>query len=409
MLSSSTLLPAVRRQIWMLFGTIFLVMIGFGIVLPILPFLAKRFGASPVQMGLLVTGWALAQFVASPLWGLLADRIGRKPILVVGLAGYAVTFLAMALAPSYALLLAARVVGGFLSSSVLPAGQAIAADLTPPQERGAVMGLLGAGFGVGFLVGPAIGGALAFAGPHAPFFVAAGVSVLALPVVLRLVREPPVDDRRRKAAALGAAGMVQAITSPERPLYLMAFAATFGGSSLFSMLGYYAIDRAGATPSQVGIIFTALGMGSVLTQGALIGPVTRRWGEARGILLGFAGGAVGFLAVASSNSVPGIAATIFLSSIAMALVRPSLAALNSRVTSLGFGTSLGMQTAFDSLGRTLGPLWAGTVYSIAPLAPFVAASVVYVVAAVAVARFSYAGAAQTFAPPRPERFEPPAP
>jgi DHA1 family multidrug resistance protein-like MFS transporter len=202
---------------------------------------------------------------------------------------------------------------------------------------------------------------------------------------------------------------MRALASPERPLYFMAFAATFGGSSLFSMLGYYAIDRAGATPSQVGLIFTAMGLGSVMSQGVLIGPVTRRWGEARGILLGFTGGAVGFLAVASADTVQGIAVTILLSAVAMALVRPSLAALNSRVTTLGFGTSLGMQTAFDSLGRTLGPLWAGAVYTVAPLAPFAAAAVVYLVAAAAAIRFPYAGAEQAGAPPQAEPYEPPAP
>ncbi|MGH2402905.1 MAG: MFS transporter [bacterium] len=371
-----------RGQLRILLVTIFLVMVGFGIVMPILPFFARRFGASPLQMGLLITVWALSQFVASPFWGAAADRFGRKPILIAGLVGYAFGFIALALAQSYASLLAARVLGGLLASSVIPAAQAIAADITPPEDRGAVMGQMGAGFGLGFLVGPAIGGLLATAGPNVPFYAATVGSLLALPLVIWLVAEPPADARRLAAARLGLRGLVAALRSPEVPLYLLAFAATFGGSSLFSMLGYYAIDRAGGTPSSVGLMFTALGIGAVLTQILLIGPVTTRWGEAEGIRFGFVAGAAGFVAVAFAGTPMGIAIIVGLTSMAMALLRPLLAALNSRMTTLGYGTSLGMQTAFDSLGRTLGPLWAGAIYSVEMTGPFFAAAAVYLLAAI---------------------------
>jgi DHA1 family multidrug resistance protein-like MFS transporter len=380
--------PAVRRQVQILFGTIFLAMIGFGIVMPILPFYARKFGATSVEMGLLVTGWAAAQLLAAPLWGVLADRVGRKPVLVAGLAGYSVTFVGMALAPSYAALLATRVLGGLLASSVLPSGQAIAADITPPEERGAVMGLMGAGFGLGFLVGPAFGGVAVLLGAQVPFYAAAVLSTLALPLVARWVREPPADARRRQAARLGLAGIGAALASPERPLYFMAFAATAGGSSLFSMLGYYAIDRAGASPAAVGVLFTAVGLGSVVTQLTLVGPATKRWGEPRAIEVGFLGSAIGFVAVAMTGTVPGLAAALALGATALALLRPALVALNSRTTRLGYGTSLGMQTAFDSLGRTLGPLWAGVMYGIDPRAPFLGAALIYLAGALGASRLA---------------------
>ena len=399
-----------RRQLWVLFATLLLIMVGFGIVMPILPFFARQFGASSIQMGLLVTMWALAQFVAAPFWGLAADRVGRKPVLVMGLTGYGVSFVGMAIAQSYPMLLAARILGGLLASSVLPAAQAIAADTTPPEERGAVMGMMGAGSGLGFLIGPAVGGLLSFAGPHVPFFVAAASSALALPLVIRWVNEPAVDARRASSARMGMGALARALASPERPLYLMAFATTFGGSSLFSMLGYYAIDRAGGSPSSVGLMFAALGLGSVITQALLIGPIARQWGEPAGIRLGFAGGAVGFIAVALSGTVPTIAASVCLTSLALALLRPLLVALNSRTTALGYGTSLGMQTAFDSLGRTLGPLWAGGIYNLEHSAPFMGAAAVYLIAAFATFRLSGAGAAAEFTPPPlPEPLEPPAP
>lgn len=400
--------PRVRWQIWTLFGTVLLVMIGFGIVLPILPFLARRFGASSVEMGLLITGWALAQFLASPAWGVLADRIGRKPVLMVGLAGYGVMFVAMALAPSYGVLLVARVLGGLLSSSVLPSAQAIAADLTKPEDRGGVMGILGAAFGVGFMVGPALGGTLATLGPQVPFYFAAVAAALSLPVVLRWVREPPADGRRLRTARPGIGNVSRALASSERPLYLMAFAATFGGSSLFSMLGYYAMDRAGASPSQVGAMFTAFGLGSVVTQAGLVGPISRRWGEGRGIMLGFGFGALGFLSVSAAGSVPTMTLAVGLTSVAMALIRPSLAALNSRLTTTGFGTSLGLQSAFDSLGRSLGPLWAGGIYELAPLAPFAAAAGVYAIAAAAAPGLPRPAEVPSLPPPVIEPADPPA-
>ncbi len=349
--------------------------------MPILPFFARRFGATPLQMGLLITVWALAQFVAAPFWGTAADRFGRKPILIAGLIGYAFGFIALALAQSYTSLLVARVLGGLLASSVIPAGQAIAADITTPEDRSAVMGQMGAAFGLGFLVGPAVGGLLAAAGPNVPFYAAAAASVLALPLVIWLVAEPPADARRLAAARLGLGGIIAALRSPEVPLYLLAFAATFGGSSLFSMLGYYAIDRAAGTPSSVGLMFTALGVGAVLTQILLIRPVSSRWGEAAGIRCGFVAGAVGFIAVALAGTPMAITIIVGLTSMAMALLRPLLASLNSRMTTLGYGTSLGMQTAFDSLGRTLGPLWAGAIYSVEATGPFLAGAGVYLLAA----------------------------
>lgn len=384
MISAST--TRASRQTWLLLTTVFLVMVGFGIVMPILPFLARRFGASSLQMGMLITAWAVAQFAASPFWGLAADRIGRKPVLVVGLFGYTLAFLGMALARSYEMLLAARIVGGLISASVLPSAQAIAADLSAPEERSTVMGRMGAGFGLGFLVGPAAGGALALAGPMVPFYAAAAFSALALPLVARLVGEPPVDARRAAAARFGAGALVGALRSPELPLYLMALATTWGGSSLFSMLGYYAIDRAGGTPADVGVMFTALGLGSVVAQGIAVGPVTRRWGEVRTIRTGFIAGAAGFLMVALAGSVAAITAAVCMTSLAMAFLRPSLTAINSRATRLGYGTSLGMQTSFDSLGRALGPLWAGTLYSMAQSGPFLGAATVYFAAAIGALR-----------------------
>jgi len=383
---SSSVSTSANRQTWMLLATVFLVMVGFGIVMPILPFLARRFGASSLQMGLLITAWAVAQFAASPFWGLAADRIGRKPVLVVGLFGYTFAFVGMALAQSYVMLLAARVVGGLISASVLPSAQAIAADLSAPEERSTVMGRMGAGFGLGFLVGPAVGGILALVGPLVPFYAAAAASAFALPLVIRLVSEPPTDARRAATASLGTGALAQALRSSELPLYLMALATTLGGSSLFSMLGYYAIDRAGGTPADVGVMFTALGLGSVVAQGIAVGPVTRRWGEVRTIRAGFVAGAAGFVMVALAGSVATITAAVCMTSLAMAFLRPSLAALNSRTTRLGYGTSLGMQTSFDSLGRALGPLWAGTLYGVVHIGPFLGAAAVYLVAALGALR-----------------------
>ncbi len=362
-------------QILLLLLTLFIMMVGFGIVIPTLPFLARRVDASPVQMGLLVTVWAAAQFLTAPLWGEVSDRAGRKPVLLVGVLGFGLTFFLMALARSYLALLLARLAGGLLSSAALPTSQAMVADLTEPERRGAAMGAVGGVFSLGFMFGPAIGGALAPLGLAVPFVVAGALGVAAAPVGMLLLREPP--SRAPRARQPLWRGVWAAVRSPYSILFWLAFGATFGGSAMFSMLGYYFIDRLAGNPAQLGLAFTLVGLAGVVLQFGLVGPMIRRWGEVAVTCAGLALGATGFALTAASASVPVVIACVVLIGIGLALIRPAITSLLSKRAEQGLGLAMGVQTAFDSLGRTVGPLWAGTIYAVDIRAPFLSSSAVF--------------------------------
>lgn len=362
-------------QILLLLLTLFITMVGFGIVIPTLPFLARRVDASPVEMGLLVTVWAGAQFLTAPLWGDLSDRVGRKPVLLAGVLGFGVTFFLMAMARSYATLLLVRVAGGLLSSAALPTSQAMVADLTEPEERGAAMAAMGGVFSLGFMFGPAIGGALAPLGIAVPFLVAGALGVTAAPVGFLLLREPPQRTARARQPVWQA--LWQAVRSPYAILFWLTFGTTFGGSAMFSMLGYYFIDRLQGNPAQVGLAFTLLGLAGVVIQFGLVGPVIRRWGEVRVTRAGLILGAAGFALTAASATVPVVIACVVLIGIGLALIRPAITSLLSKQVAQGLGLAMGVQAAFDSLGRTVGPLWAGTIYGMDVRAPLISSSAVF--------------------------------
>lgn len=187
-----------------MFACLFILLAGFGLIIPTLPFYARSMGATSVHMGLLITVWAGAQFAFAPFWGSLSDRIGRKPVLLLGLAGFTASFFLMALAQSVVGLLLARFLGGVLSAAALPTAQAYIADVTPPEERGQGMALIGATFGLGFIVGPAIGGLLAPFGVTVPFYVAAAAGLLTIPLTWKILPESHPAEIR--SAAAGASG-----------------------------------------------------------------------------------------------------------------------------------------------------------------------------------------------------------
>ena len=160
------------RHLPLLFLTVFVDLVGFGIVLPLLPLYADRFGASGLMVGLLVTVYSVAQFFMAPVWGRLSDRFGRRPILLLGLVGSAVAYLVFAWAGSVAALFVSRILGG-IGGSTIPVAEAYIADITPPERRAGNMGLIGAAFGLGFTVGPALGGITASLSTAAPGYLAA--------------------------------------------------------------------------------------------------------------------------------------------------------------------------------------------------------------------------------------------
>ncbi len=370
-----------------LFLVLFVVSVGFGLIIPILPLLTRAYGASPFALGAMAASYSVVQFIFAPIWGGISDRVGRKPILLVGITGVSVSFIVMGFAESFAGLFWARVLGGFLASATLPAAQALAAELTGNKDRSRAMGLMGAAFGIGFVVGPVVGGLLAPLGLAAPFLAAGVLGAFTVLLAALVLREPDSSGAsegedsdevlgRRMGGATLLRNVQQALKGPGAPYYVLAFVIMFTQSCLMTALAYFLTDRFGVGVTTIGMILALNGAFGAAIQGGAIGPLTERWGDRTMILVGLGVGAAGFLGLAvAPNLALGIGA-VLLMAVSMSLTRPTATSALSKVTTLPQGVTMGVQSSFDSLGRVIGPLWAGYAYELSHSAPFVSTAVI---------------------------------
>src|SRR6266540_2004134 len=274
--------PAGFGALW---GCVLLDLIGFGIVLPILPLWAERFGARPGTIGALVATYSAFQLVCAPLWGRLSDRVGRKPVLVLSLLGTAAGSLLTGLASSLVLLFVGRAIDGMSGASVAVA-QAAVTDLAEPSERPRLLGLIGAAFGLGFVAGPALGALAALGGPRAPFLVAAALAACDAVVALARLPETPPAWRRAGVARL----LLVAFTS------LVAFSAF---EATFSLFGE---RRLGLRLASTGAVFAGIGLAVVLANAGLVAPAVRRLGEQGALRLGLVLDGAGLVLLAVTRS-----------------------------------------------------------------------------------------------------------
>ncbi len=356
--------------------SLFMAMAGFGITVPIMPFLARELGASPVGVSLLVSLFALTQFVSGPVWGSLSDRYGRKRILVAGLLGYALSFVLAGLSHSVPALVASRALGGLLSASIFPASQALVADLTATSDRGPAMATLGAWVNLGFLFGPVVGGVLSPLGYGPPLFIAGAVVLITALLAATGVREPgprPVPDGDAAAAKRGwprLTDLVVAVRSDIGPYLWLTSAISFSASSLTALLAYFVIDRFGGTATDAGAIFSAQGLMAFLVQSLLVGRLMRKFGERRLALAGAAVCVVGFVALVPATTLPTAVAAAMVVGLGSSVLRPSLTSAVSLLTPLPQGLTLGLQASLDSLGRVVGPTVSGWLYGLGLTLPF---------------------------------------
>lgn len=381
--------PGTRLVVYL---ALFLSMAGFGITIPILPFMARDLGASPLEVSLLVSLFGLTQFLSGPVWGSLSDRFGRKRLMVIGLLGYSVSFFLAGISTTVPALVGSRALGGLLSASVFPCSQALIADLTAPADRGPAMAAMGAWINLGFLFGPVIGGALSPLGYQAPLFIA-GVVVVATAILAAAALGPPDQPEFAGAAAVAGApissaarprgwpspaDLKRAMTSPISPYLWLTFAISFAVSGLTALLGYFVIDRLGGTSLDAGSIFTAIGLAGFLTQSLLVGRAMRRFGERRLALVSCVVCALGFLALVPAATLVATGAAAMLIAFASSFLRPSLTAAVSLGTPLPQGLTMGVQSSLDSLGRVGGPVLSGWLYDYGLSLPFWASAGVMV-------------------------------
>jgi multidrug resistance protein len=373
----------------LVFLIVFIDLMGFGIVIPLLPLYAERHHPSPIVFGLFMASYSLMQFLFAPLLGRLSDRIGRRPVLLLSLAGTVIGYLLFAFQHSLQMLFLARLVGGAMGANVATA-QAVVADLTAPRDRARGMGLIGAAFGLGFILGPAIGGAALRFGEAAPGLAAAALSAAALALALFSLRETRdrgegESHRTRARDWFTLRRLFQALGHPQiGALLVLFFLATFAFASFEATLALLAQHRLSLDERQVMFLFVYAGALAAVVQGGLIGRLVDRFGERRMILTGTVISIPGYLALSTAGSLASLLPTLALLALGAGLIGPSLSSQVSRLSSEGEqGGTLGVYQSLASLARVLGPFWG--VYSMRALgeaAPYFTAAAASVAAAV---------------------------
>jgi len=371
--------PARSAAVAFIFITILLDTLALGLVIPVLPKLVESFvdndTARAAQIfGLFGTAWAAMQFFFSPVLGGLSDRFGRRPVVLLSNFGLALDYVLMALAPSLSWLFVGRVISGITSASI-STSFAYIADITPPERRAAVFGKVGAAFGAGFILGPALGGLLGGMDPRLPFWVAAGLSfanalygLLILPESLPRDRRAPL--RWKSANPLGALDLLRS-DSILAGLSVANFFAQVAHVVLPSTFVLYATYRYGWDAATVGLTLAMVGICAMAVQGAGVGPIVRRLGERRALLLGLGCGALGFLIFGAAPSGP----LFWLGIPVMALWGVAGAAVQALMTRLVApdqqGQLQGAITSVQSVSQLVGPfLFTLTfAYFIGPQAP----------------------------------------
>lgn len=370
-------LPPGFGVIW---TTVALDLIGFGIILPVLPRFAEDAGASPTTAGVLVASFSVAQLLFAPVWGRVSDRIGRKPVLIVSLVGTAVGSLLTGLAGSALwLLFLGRAVDGASGASVSVA-QAAVTDIAPPDQRPRLLGLLGAAFGAGFALGPAIGGIAALVDHRLPFFIAAAIAGANALVAVRRLPETrsgvneSVSARVSDARTTEVRGLLPLITAS-----FVAVVAFSGFEATFSLLTRARFDL---SESATYGVFFVIGVAIVVVQGGLIHTVATRLGEARTIRVGLASNAAGLLLVAADAGWGSLGSGLVLLVIGQGLVTPTLAsAVAGRARDERRGAVLGFQQSAGGLARVVGPSAAGALFEhVGVASPYVVGAALAVVA-----------------------------
>jgi DHA1 family tetracycline resistance protein-like MFS transporter len=382
-----------------IFITLLLDMFALGLIMPILPKLVESFVDSDTAsaariFGLFGTAWALMQFFFSPLLGGLSDRFGRRPVVLLSNFGLAADYVLMALAPSLTWLFIGRLISGITSASVSTAFAYIT-DITPPERRAAVFGKIGVAFGAGFILGPAVGGLLGGMDPRLPFWVAAGLSFANAMYGLLILPESLPRDRRspfrwKSANPLGALHLLRS-DRVLAGLSIVNFVAQVAHVVLPSTFVLYATYRYGWDTKTVGITLAMVGICAMLVQGVAIGPIVRRLGERRALLLGLSSGAAGFLIFGLALS----GALFWLGIPVMALWGVAGAATQALTTQLVAsdqqGQLQGATSSVQSVAQMVGPFlftltFAYFIGANAPLklpgAPFLLAAALLVLALV---------------------------
>jgi DHA1 family tetracycline resistance protein-like MFS transporter len=370
---SMTESPRPRSALSIIFLTVFVDLLGFGIVLPLLPYYAYEFHASSTMAGALIAVYSAMQFVCAPLWGRWSDRIGRRPVILISLAGSTVSYLLFALADGIGLLFVSRIFAGIAGANI-PVAQAFIADSTSEKDRARGMGLIGAAFGLGFVFGPAIGGLLAHYGHAAPGFAATAICGLNLAAAFwRLPESLAPEHRHQSHGPHPVMQMRQALARPQLGALMFLFAAVvFSFSTVETTLALLCAAVYQLKASQIYWLFAYLGVMTAVMQGGLLGRLSRRVGESHLVVVGAALLAVGIVATPHTPPVAQLLLALGAIAFGQGITSPVLSSLISKASGgKSHGGVLGISQSLGSLARILGPLWGGVLFDYGgPAAPY---------------------------------------
>jgi multidrug resistance protein len=364
------------------FVTVFIDLLGFGIIIPLLPFYAETFGATAFTVGLLATSFSLMQFIFAPIWGRLSDRVGRRPIILLGLLGSCLSYLGFGMAGTLTALFAARIFAGIAGANI-PTAQAVVADLTTPENRARGMGMVGAAFGLGFIFGPAIGGFLSRYGYAMPAFFASALSLANFVAAWFLLPETLKPEHRAIERVGRMDALRTALARPHLPLLLLiGFLVVAAFSAFESTFALFAERVYAFHASSIGYVFAFVGIVLVVVQGFLVGKVVKRIGEHHIVPASLALVAIGLLMIPATHSVAALLVANGIMAVGMGFNSPALMSLVSRYTAAeDQGGVMGLTQSLNSLARIIGPMWGGFAFdNIGIGMPYISAAVVMAVA-----------------------------
>lgn len=371
------------RKAFLLLGFImFLTMTGYGIVLPILPFLANDLSLTSMQMSSLIIIWAVSQLITAPLWGRLADKIGRKPVLLFGVFGFGVAFVILVFAQNYWQLLVLRLIGAALSSGTHPAVFSMVADQTEKKDRSQSIAKMGAVNGLGFLCGPSLGGLLSPLGVMMPFLVAGTLAFITLPFIGLFIKDTrdqrgEGDKSTPKRENLSFWKSISMVTKTGYwDLYTIILGLSLAASSFFGLLGYFMIARFDSSPTFVSLAFSAQAGTSVIVQFFLLQKILKIWDDETITKIGLIIATIGYCFISFSPAVWVLILGCVFTGLGQSMVRPTTTALLSKRNEMGQGITMGLQHSMDSLGRIVGPLWGGWIFTFAVSGPFITSAII---------------------------------
>lgn len=339
-------------------------MAGFSILFPVLPHYARRLGASEAQWGWIVAAYSFMQFLLSPYWGALSDRVGRKRVLLAGLAGYVATFLALAYAQTLLQVFVIRALSGALTAATLPTAMAYVGDNTTKEERAKGMGVLGAAMGLGVIFGPMIGAFLSEISLAAPFLASAASGAVTFVLALLLLPESrPVYTGPRPSRWEAVRGQMGALN-------LVSFCVSFVIAGFEATFALFIYDRFAMGQMAQGFLFGVIGVAAAVMQGALIHRLMRRYGDEPAVIGGMALIAGGLLLVVGAWSQTALYVVVAVYGLGFGMVRPAVATLVSKRATRQ-GVAIGAMDAMDAMGRVAGPIIATAAYGrFGPTSPY---------------------------------------